>query len=152
MPSKTTPTLGPDALIELLHEQFPHMLPGVFTVLEVQSRLLRLKQRIEPRNLRPGGTISGPTLMGLADIATYLLLLAELGRDLVAVTTSLNIHFLRRPAAVDLVTEARILRLGKRLAVVSVVAMSEGDPEAVAHATVSYAIVSTDAASKASAP
>jgi len=92
--------------------------------------------------LRPGGTISGPILMGLADLAIYAVLMTSLGRVELAVTTNLNINFLRRPAAVDVIAEARLLKLGKRLAVGEVELFSAGDPEMVAHVTATYSIPS----------
>jgi len=90
--------------------------------------------------LRPGGTISGPMLMGLADLAMYAVVLSAVGRVELAVTTNLNINFLRKPAAVDVIAEARMLKLGKRLAVGEVQLFSEGDPDMVAHVTATYSI------------
>ena len=90
--------------------------------------------------LRPGGTISGPVLMGLADLAMYAVVLSAVGRIELAVTTNLNINFLRKPAAVDVIAEARMLKLGKRLAVGEVELFSEGDPDMVAHVTATYSI------------
>ena len=90
--------------------------------------------------LRPGGTISGPMLMGLADLAMYAVVLSAVGRVELAVTTNLNINFLRKPAAVDVIAEARMLKLGKRLAVGEVELFSEGDPDMVAHVTATYSI------------
>jgi uncharacterized protein (TIGR00369 family) len=90
--------------------------------------------------LRPGGSISGPMLMGLADLAMYAVVLSAVGRVELAVTTNLNINFLRKPAAVDVIAEARMLKLGKRLAVGEVELFSEGDPDMVAHVTATYSI------------
>ena len=90
--------------------------------------------------LRPGGTISGPVLMGLADLAMFAVVLSAVGRIELAVTTNLNINFLRKPAAVDVIAEARMLKLGKRLAVGEVELFSEGDPDMVAHVTATYSI------------
>jgi len=90
--------------------------------------------------LRPGGTISGPVLMGLADLAMYAVVLSAVGRVVLAVTTNLNINFLRKPAAVDVIAQARMLKLGKRLAVGEVELFSEGDPDMVAHVTATYSI------------
>ena len=90
--------------------------------------------------LRPGGTISGPVLMGLADLALYAVVLSAVGRVELAVTTNLNINFLRKPAAVDVIAEARMLKLGKRLAVGEVELFSDGDPDMVAHVTATYSI------------
>ena len=90
--------------------------------------------------LRPGGTISGPMLMGLADLAMYAIVLAAIGRVELAVTTSLTINFLRKPPPAAVLAEARLLKLGKRLAVGEVELFSEGDPDMVAHVTATYSI------------
>jgi uncharacterized protein (TIGR00369 family) len=90
--------------------------------------------------LRPGGTISGPMLMGLADLAMYAVVLAAIGRVELAVTTSLTINFLRKPPPAAVLAEARLLKLGKRLAVGEVELFSEGDPDMVAHVTATYSI------------
>lgn len=90
--------------------------------------------------LRPGGTISGPILMGLADLAMYAIVLAAIGRVELAVTTSLAINFLRKPPPADILAQARLLKLGKRLAVGEVDIRSEGEEELVAHATSTYSI------------
>ncbi|ROR35185.1 PaaI family thioesterase [Inmirania thermothiophila] len=90
--------------------------------------------------LRPGGTVSGPVLMAIADAAMYAAVLSALGPVKLAVTTNLNCNFLRRPRPADVVAEARLLKLGRRLAVGEVALYSEGDPEMVAHVTATYAI------------
>ena len=90
--------------------------------------------------LRPGGTISGPAMFGLADVALYGAVLSMIGPVALAVTTNMNINFLRKPAPKDLLAEARILKLGKRLAVGEVTIWSEGEEEPVAHATGTYSI------------
>ena len=90
--------------------------------------------------LRPGGTICGPALMALADITLYGLVLSMIGPVELAVTTSLNVHFLRRPAPEDVIAEGRILRLGRRLAVGDVLMRSGGDPRPICHATGAYSI------------
>lgn len=96
--------------------------------------------------LRPGGTLSGPTMMGLADAAMYAAILAELGRLEMAVTQNLNINFLSRPAATDLTAHARIMRMGKRSVVLEVHLFSAGREEPVAHVTGIYALPAGDAA------
>jgi uncharacterized protein (TIGR00369 family) len=101
---------------------------------------IRIRLPFHDDHLRPGGTLSGPTLMGLSDRATYLLVLSMIGPVALAVTTSLNINFLSKPAARDLLADARLLKLGKRLAVAEVTMRSEGDDTIVAHATVTYSI------------
>jgi len=95
--------------------------------------------------LRPGGTVCGPAMMGLADITLYGVVLSMIGRVELAVTADLNIHFLRKPAPGDLVAKGRSLKLGRTLVVgdVSIVALASGD--VVAHAVGSYAIPTTSA-------
>jgi len=101
--------------------------------------VLRLK--LHERHIRPGGTISGPTMFLLCDVAVYTLVLAELGKSaLQAVTTNLNINFLSRPQPSDLIAKTRLLKLGRRLAVGEVEVYSDGNPNMVAHATATYAI------------
>ncbi|RLA36310.1 MAG: PaaI family thioesterase [Gammaproteobacteria bacterium] len=90
--------------------------------------------------LRPGGTVQGPVLMGLADLALYAIVLSLIGPVELAVTTNLNCNFLRRPLPGDIIAEGRILKLGKRLAVGEVSLYSDGDPEMVAHVTATYSI------------
>jgi len=102
----------------------------------------RVRQRYSPQFLRPGGTISGPTMMALADFAMYVGLLASIGPVPLAVTTNLNINFLRKPGNRDLIAECRMLKLGKRLAVGEVSIFSEGTDQPVAHVTSTYSIPS----------
>lgn len=89
---------------------------------------------------RPGGTICGPALMALADIALYGVVLSLIGRQALAVTTDLTFHFLARPAPVDVIARGRILKLTRRLAVGEVTMSSAGKSGMIAHATGSYAI------------
>jgi len=109
---------------------------------EVRHGGSRLRQAYQPALLRPGGTISGPAMMALADFAMYVAVLASIGPVPLAVTTSLNINFLRRPAPADLVAECRLLKLGKRLAVGEIVICACGGDDVVAHATSTYSIPS----------
>jgi uncharacterized protein (TIGR00369 family) len=102
----------------------------------------RVRQAYQPQFIRPGGTISGPTMMALADFAMYVGVLASIGPVPLAVTTSLNINFLRKPAACDLIAECRLLKLGRRLAVGEITIRSDGAAEPVAHATSTYSIPS----------
>lgn len=90
--------------------------------------------------VRPGGTVAGPAIMGLADFAMYVVVLSLIGRVELALTTSLNINFLRKPPQADLLAEGTILKLGKRLAVIEVAIHTMGDAEPVAHATGTYSI------------
>ena len=100
-----------------------------------------IRRRVSSADLRPGGTVSGPTMMDLADCALYVAILREIGLVALAVTTSLNINFLRKPVAgKDLIGVCKILKLGRSLAVGEVSIYSEGDDEPVAHSVGTYAI------------
>jgi uncharacterized protein (TIGR00369 family) len=136
------PAIPREELVRLLAAEFPQGLgPGSgLAVLEVWHRGCRLRQEFLPDSLRPGGTIAGPTMMMLADVATYVALMASIGWVPLAVTTSLSINFLRKPAPGPLEAECRLLKLGKRLAVGEVSIRSEGEEELVAHATTTYSI------------
>jgi uncharacterized protein (TIGR00369 family) len=100
----------------------------------------RIRRKFNPKSLRPGGTISGPTMMALTDFAMYVAVLASIGSVPLAVTTNLNINFLRRPSQRDLIAEARLIKLGKRLAVGEVEIYCDGEDEMVAHASSTYSI------------
>ncbi len=89
---------------------------------------------------RPGGTVSGPALMALADIVLYGVVMSLIGRADLAVTTDLNVHFLAKPAPIDVIAEGRILKLGRRLAVGEVMLYSDGKPRPICQATGSYSI------------
>lgn len=90
--------------------------------------------------LRPGGTVAGPVMMAAADAAMYAAIMSELGTVKQAVTTNLNINFLRRPGPGDIIAEGRVLKLGRRLAVLEVTIRSDGSDAPVAHATGTYSI------------
>ena len=90
--------------------------------------------------LRPGGTVSGPIQMLLADMTMYAVVLSLIGKVEMTVTTNLNCNFLRRPKPADLIADGTILKLGKRLAVGEVKLFSQGEPEPVAHVTCTYSI------------
>ncbi len=100
----------------------------------------RMRLPVEEQHLRPGGTVAGPALMGLADATMYAVVMGMIGPVELAVTTNLTCNFLRRPSMVDIIAEGKILKLGKRLAVGEVSLYSEGDPEPVAHVTATYSI------------
>lgn len=135
------PVMTPDDLHRFLKEEFPQAPPGI-SVESVDDATIRIRQATEDRHLRPGGTISGPTLMAMVDCGFYLLLLARLGPVAVAmaVTTNLNINFMRKPDPGHLVGEGRLLKLGKTLAVGDFTIWNEGEKAPVAHATVTYSI------------
>ena len=126
-----------------LAAQFPQLEALPFKIERVEERLVEVRLLYDDKHLRPGGTISGPSLMLLSDTAMYLTLLGMIGPVALAVTTNLNINFLRKPAQADVIAECRLLKLGKRLAVGEVTMRSEGDEKPVAHATVTYSIPAT---------
>ncbi len=139
MPS--TPAFTLDELRAYLVEVFPQAgLGKSFEVEEVGARGARLRLKFHDGHLRPGGTISGPSMFSLADLALYVAILGEIGPVGLAVTTNLNINFLRKPEPRDLIGEARLIKLGKRLAVGEVRIFSEGEDELAAHATGTYSI------------
>jgi len=126
-------------LQRFLVESFPDT-PPPYVVEEAAEWGVRLRLPVTGQHGRPGGTVSGPTLMSLADSAAWLAILAQIGPVALAVTTSLHIDFLRRPDLVDVVAEGRLLKLGKRLGVVEVALRSDAGPELVAKAQVTYSI------------
>lgn len=96
---------------------------------------------VSDNELRPGGTVSGPTMMALADIALYVALFGKIGIVPLAVTTNLNINFLRKPTAnAAIVGECRMIKVGRTQAVGEVSIYSQGQSEPVAHAVGTYAI------------
>jgi acyl-coenzyme A thioesterase PaaI-like protein len=110
-------------------------------VREVGGRGATVAHAIGPDELRPGGTVAGPVLMGLADVALYIAILGEIGIVPLTVTTNLTINFLRKPPADRaVVAVCKLMKLGKRLAVGEVWLYSEGEPDAVAHVVGTYAI------------
>ena len=104
----------------------------------------RVRQSCNETTTRPGGTISGPTIMMLADVGMYVAILASIGWVPLAVTTNLNINFLKKPAPGALIAECQLLKLGKRLAVGVVAIRAEGEDDLVAHATSTYSIPPPD--------
>ena len=133
------PVLTAEEVEAFVDEVFPQQ-KGVFQVAEIAPMRAVIRQKIEDRHLRPGGTVSGPTMFTIADCAFYIATLAMIGRQELTVTTNLNINFLRKPPVAALRAEARILKLGKLLATGDVSIFSEGLSDPVAHATVTYAI------------
>jgi uncharacterized protein (TIGR00369 family) len=137
-----TAKLSVKELERLLAVEFPHMFrpDGAYAIEQVWHGGCRVRRRFSERALRPGGTLSGATMMALADFAMYVAILGSIGWVPLAVTTNLNINFLRKPRLGALIAECRLLKLGKRLAVGEVTIREEGDEEPVAHATSTYSI------------
>jgi uncharacterized protein (TIGR00369 family) len=136
------PVMTVGELERFLAAEFPQVFhPASGLVIEaVWDNGCRVRQAYNASSIRPGGTISGPTMMALADFAMYVAVLSAIGPVPLAVTTNLNINFLRKPAPRDLLAEARLLKLGRRLAVGEVAIHSEGMEKAVAHVTSTYSI------------
>jgi uncharacterized protein (TIGR00369 family) len=136
------PALNADDIAKLLHEVFPQaFFPGCGLTLErVDYGDVRVRRAFHEDHLRPGGTVSGPTMMELADFAMYVAVFSAIGNQPLAVTTNLNINFLRKPGATDLIADAKLMKVGKRLAVGEVTLYSNGSDEPVAHVTATYSI------------
>jgi len=137
-----TPALTLKELLERLRREFPEAgnAVGEYEIEALWRGGCRLRQRYDKRGLRPGGTLSGATMMALGDFAMYLAVLSAVGWVPLAVTTNLTINFLRKPPARDLIAEARLIKLGKQLAVGEVAIRADGGDEMVAHVTSTYAI------------
>jgi uncharacterized protein (TIGR00369 family) len=134
------PAMTAVELEQFLYSHFPDSAHRAFKIERVDDMFAQVRMLYNPRHLRPGGTISGPSLMMLSDTAMYMAVLGMIGPVAMAVTTNLNINFLRKPQKSDVIAECKLLKLGKRLAVGEVTMFSEGDREPVAHATVTYSI------------
>jgi uncharacterized protein (TIGR00369 family) len=136
-----TPKLTAAGVGEFLAQHFPQVRSGnSFIVEETRHGFARLRMVYGDHLLRPGGTISGPAMFALADLSMYAAVLASIGPVALAVTTSLTINFLRRPDPRDMLGEARVLKLGKRLAVGEIALFSDAETDLAAHATATYSI------------
>jgi uncharacterized protein (TIGR00369 family) len=129
---------GPE-ITEFLNEVFPGAMER-FAIEDVQPMSARVRMRYSEYSLRPGGTISGPSLMTLADTAIWVALLGMIGREPLSVTSHLDIDFLRKPAPADVVGYATLHKVGKRLAVGDVLMYSDGESQPCARSSVTYAI------------
>ena len=139
--SSQPPAFTLDEIRAYLVDAFPQIALGSSFEIEAIGPMRACVRLIDdPSRLRPGGTISGPSMFALADVAFYVAVLAQLGPVGLAVTTNMNINFLRKPAPRDLIGEARLFKLGKRLAVGEVAIFSSGETELAAHATGTYSV------------
>lgn len=141
-----TPKLSVKELERLLAAEFPQMFrpQGGYAIEDIWYGGCRVRRRYTEMSLRPGGTLSGATMMELADFAMYVAILGSIGWVPLAVTTNLNINFLRKPAGRDLIADVRLVKLGKRLAVGDVGIRSDGEDDLVAHVTSTYSIPPRD--------
>jgi uncharacterized protein (TIGR00369 family) len=124
----------------LMRESLPFAALFEPEILRLEAGHVTARLPFKADYLRPGGTISGPILMGLADLVTYAAVLSRIGPVELAVTTSLTINFLKKPPAAPIRAEGRLLKLGRRLAVGEVELFSEGEAEMVAHVVATYSI------------
>ena len=135
-----TPVLSEGQLVDFFCEAFPGQDRSVHDFVEISSGFVRLRLSPEHAMLRPGGIVSGPTQMGVVDRAAYAVILAHIGIVPMAVTSNLNISFLRGVEAREFYADARLIKLGRRLATVDV-RLWQDDPERVAaQSTVTYAL------------
>ncbi|RRH76711.1 PaaI family thioesterase [Falsigemmobacter faecalis] len=133
-------TLGPEDLTQLMDQVFPQVSKG-FVIEEVTRSGVQVRLVTTEEHLRPGGTLSGPSMFALADVGVYLAILARLGPVTLAVTTSSSMDFMRKPeAGRDLIADVTLLKLGRILAVGDVLIRSDGREEVVARATMTYSI------------
>jgi len=141
MPAPAAPVMTAPEVSSYLDEVFPQIKTNGdnIAVVDVAPGKTLVRLEADDKHLRPGGTVSGPTMFMLADLAAYAVILAHIGRVALAVTTNLNINFLMKPEPGPLDATATILKLGKRL-VVTDIAISDSGGELVAHATATYSI------------
>ena len=125
-------------IVEFIKTEFPQ---SKCIIDAVGNKSATIRHNIGEAELRPGGTVSGPVMMFVADVALYVAILGEIGIVPLTVTTSLNINFLRKPAADKaIIGVCKLIKLGRTLAIGEVSIYSEGNPEMVAHAVGTYAI------------
>ena len=121
-----------------LKHEFPQ---NTVEIVDIGDGWASIRQEINQSHLRPGGTVSGPTMMTIADCGAYMAILGKYGLVALAVTTNLNINFLRKPVSDRAVVgDCRLLKAGKRLVVCEITLFSEGNDEPIAHATATYSI------------
>ena len=129
-----------ESLITYIECVFPQI-KGDFKIEELNEGTTKVRLKVSNRHLRPGGTVSGPSMFGLADISVYMAVLANIGSESLSVTTNCSIDFMRKPAAnADLISNCKLLKIGKRLAVGDVLIYSESMDEPVARASLTYSI------------
>lgn len=141
MPENLTPIMSVIELEDFLSREFPQLHEGGsdYQVVDIDAGRTTMTLNAGTRHLRPGNTVSGPSLFMLADVSAYAVILAHIGPIALVVTTNLNINFLRKAEAGLLMAEAKLLKLGKRLAVVDI-AITDQQQNLIAHATTTYSI------------
>ena len=133
------PLMSKIDLEKFLEKEFPQV-SNNFKILNTKPNSLSMLMHISDEHLRPGGTVSGPTMFLLADVSFYLATLSMIGPKSLTVTTNCSINFLRKPNISNLISESRVLKIGKTLSVGDVLIYSKGIKEPVAHASLTYSI------------
>ena len=129
-----------EELMVFLDAEFPQV-TGEFSILDLGEMRIRTRLNVGERHLRPGGTVSGPSIFALADVSVYIAVIAMKGREALAVTTGGSFDFMRKPVAgADLICECRLLKVGRVLAVGDCLIYSDGMEEPVARASMTYSI------------
>lgn len=126
-----------------LTTHFPQI-NGKYRIETLHPGHLTLAMNAQESDLRPGGTVSGPSMFALADCAFYIATLSLIGPKELTVTTNANINFMRKPAPGQLLADARVLKIGRSLSVGDVVLYSDDPDKPVAHASMTYAIPPED--------
>jgi uncharacterized protein (TIGR00369 family) len=125
---------------QFLRDDFPQV-RGDFGVDSVGENKITMRLFVAQKHLRPGGTVSGPAIFALADVSVYMAVMAMIGPEALAVTTNCSIDFMRKPVAgVDLISNCRLLKLGRVLAVGEMLLYSDGMEAPVARASMTYSI------------
>lgn len=128
------------AINNFLAREFPQV-AGEFVIDDAGGDLLVARLKVSEANLRPGGTVSGPSMFALADLSIYAAILSRIGPVALAVTTNASIDFMRKPeAGRDLLAHCRILKLGRVLAVGEAMIFSDGQDQPVARCSMTYSI------------
>jgi uncharacterized protein (TIGR00369 family) len=141
------PLLNAERIDQLIETHFPHVHGGQksFFIEAVSARTAQVRMRFDTRHMRPGGTISGPAMFTLGDIAIWVAVMGAMGEAGVdAVTTHFNLHFLARPGQRDMIAKVQLLRVSQRSAVAECQLFSDGSDEMVAHGVAGYAIPSSN--------
>lgn len=135
-----TAVMTKEEMQAFLDEVFPQI-RGEFVLEHIDGETVVMRLNVANHHLRPGGTVSGPTMFGLVDVTAYVATLARIGREALTVTTHCSIDFMRKPAADrDLLATGTLLKIGRSLSVIEVKLRSEGDDRLVAAANLTYSI------------
>ncbi len=138
--TKEPAKIAVDDFNTILREELPWAVDTGMTLESIHNGSATMKLPYHHRSTRPGGSISGPHIMMLADACMYAVVLSMIGSVKLAVTTNFNINFLRKPTESDLIAEGSIIKLGKRLAILEVSVYAGEKNQLIAHATGTYSI------------